>query len=500
MALLGGFLCLPLHAEENSNISLDVSETLFSVVTAINACGYDDGLDVSDPVRAQVRSEVARTIANSEEAASSLSELCEYYKAHQPQDPSRQLSQYISLALYLEGPPKFATKAKEAELAPDASRLLGFVPLLQSFYDKAQLDQVWLKQKEHYEELIGRFHEPLNKMMFDTGIYLRLSSSGYLGRQFTVYLEPMGAPGQINGRVYGPDYYIVISPSGPALKMEQIRHTYLHYLLDPLAMKRPEAMQKLEPLLDQVRLAPIDQSFRDDISLLVTECLIRAIEARTMVGGVAAEVRREEAVDKAVAQGYILTRYFYDALIKFEKQPVGFRDAFPNLVNTIDVKAEAKRAANIQFADAASPEVLYLAPARPRSELLVDAEKRLTAGDARAAQKLAEQALEEHQEDPGRAYFILAQVASMSSDMRGAREYFEHALGASKESKVLAWSHIYLGRIFDLEEERDAAVEQYRAALQAGGALPEAKAAAERGLKKPYEPPVAPRPQPEDDK
>jgi tetratricopeptide (TPR) repeat protein len=257
-------------------------------------------------------------------------------------------------------------------------------------------------------------------------------------------------------------------------------------------------MKRLEPLLDDVRLAPIDQSFRDDISLLVTECLIRAVEARTLPGGQSAEPRREETVDKAVQQGYILTRYFYDSLIRFEKEPVGFRDAFTNLVNNIDVKAEGRRASNIQFTDAAAPEVLYLPQARPRSRLLPDAEKRLAAGDAPGAQKLAQQALEEHEEDPGRAYFILAQVASMGSDMSGARDYFQHALGSTKEPQVLAWSHIYLGRIFDLQEERDAAVQQYRAALQAGSTLPEAKAAAERGLAKPYEPPVAPQPQPED--
>ena len=61
---------------------------------------------------------------------------------------------------------------------------------------------------------------------------------------------------------------------------------------------------------------------------------------------------------------------------------------------------------------------------------------------------------------------------------------------------MIAWSHIYLGRIFDLNENRDAAVTEYRAALNvAGTALPEAKVAAERGLDKPYEPPVSRRPE-----
>jgi len=72
--------------------------------------------------------------------------------------------------------------------------------------------------------------------------------------------------------------------------------------------------------------------------------------------------------------------------------------------------------------------------------------------------------------------------------MAGARNYFQKTLEVAREPRLLAWSHIYLGRILDLQEERDAAVGHYRAALSADQA-PEVKAAAERGLKQPYEPP-----------
>ena len=53
----------------------------------------------------------------------------------------------------------------------------------------------------------------------------------------------MGAPDQVNARNYGSDYYVVISPAGSELKMDQIRHTYLHYLLDPLALKYPDGYE-----------------------------------------------------------------------------------------------------------------------------------------------------------------------------------------------------------------------------------------------------------------
>lgn len=474
---------------------LDNSETLFTVLTAVNACGYDQELSISDPVRSQVRSEVARAISSSADTAAVTEQMCKYYQEHQAADPSHELAQYVSLALYLDGPPNFAPKAKEAEMPPDVVRILGWGPMLSAFYEKAKLHEIWLRHHPQYQELIERYHEPLAKMMFNTDIYLKLPSAGYLGRQFVVYLDPMGAPGETNARIYGTDYYVVISPNGPSLKMDQIRHTYLHFVLDPLAMKRPETMKRLTPLLQSVQTAPMEKSFREDISLLVTESLIRAVEARTLGSGKNAEERQQEVVGQAMAQGFILTHYFYDALLKFEKEPVGFRDAFGDMLNAIDVRGEQKRAANIEFASQASAEVLFL-PRRGPDQLLVTAEKRLSAGDPASAQQLAQQALDEQREDPGRALFILAQVATMKRDMEGARDYFQRALGVAKEPKVVAWSHIYLGRIFDLQEDREAAVGHYRAALDASGTLPEAKAAAEKGLKQAYEPPVAPQPQP----
>jgi tetratricopeptide (TPR) repeat protein len=236
----------------------------------------------------------------------------------------------------------------------------------------------------------------------------------------------------------------------------------------------------------------MEENFKNDASLLITECLIRAIEARTSGSSKTLEEGRQKTVQDSVEQGFILTRYFYDALIPFEKDPAGLRSAYEDILQGIDVRKEIKRAGEVQFASNALPELLRLAqPAEGR--LLQNAEKRLSAGDPEAAQKLAQQALDEGSEDSGRALFILAQVATMNRDMEGARNYFLRALEVAHEPKVVAWSHIYLGRIFDLQENRDAALDHYRAALTAGGTLPEVKAAAERGMQEPYEPPARPQ-------
>jgi len=91
-------------------------------------------------------------------------------------------------------------------------------------------------------------------------------------------------------------------------------------------------------------------------------------------------------------------------------------------------------------------------------------------------------------EDPSRAYFVLARAATMSGNMQGAQENFQKALESAKDPRIQAWCHIYLGRIFDLQEERDAAVSQYKAALNTSDISADTRKAAERGLKEPYEP------------
>jgi len=473
-------------------ISLDTSETLFTVLSAINYCGYDDELSVSDGLRNTIRNEVAQAVQAAPDMVEAGKVMCDYYNSHQQADPSRTLAQYISLALYLGPPPDLVPKVKDSELPPDASAISGFIPMVQNFYNKVGLHSIWLRHAREYSDLTTGYHEPLSKMMFATEVYLKLPSAGYLGRGFTIYIDPMGAPSQVNARNYGSDYYIVASTTAAApLKMEQLRHTYLHYLLDPLALKYPAELKRLEPITVAVKPSPLDSSFKNDISLLVTECFIRAVEARTTGNKKTPETEREQAVQQSVQQGYSLTSYFYTVLTNFEKDPAGLRTVFESWLEKVDVNAEVKRAGQVKFAAQADSDVLRLS--RPvQSKLLTTAEQRLNAGDKDSAQKLAQQAIDQKVEDQGRALFILAEVATLSSDMDGARNYFLKALSATQEPKVVAWSHIYLGRIFDLQDEREAAVDHYKAALTASASLPDAKAAAEKGIQHAYEPPHRP--------
>jgi tetratricopeptide (TPR) repeat protein len=100
---------------------------------------------------------------------------------------------------------------------------------------------------------------------------------------------------------------------------------------------------------------------------------------------------------------------------------------------------------------------------------------------------MAQQIASDKGSDSSRAYLVLGQIATLNRDKDDAIKNFETTLRTAKDSRVIAWAHIYLGRIYDVDQERDMAVKHYQAALRSGDDSPQVKAAAERGLKSPYE-------------
>ena len=470
--------------QPTSKATLDASETVFSTLAAIGHCGYAG--NAGDELRRQVLQEVAKSVAASEEAKTDSRELCQFYIDHRQPDSARELAQYVSLAVNMGAPPQFELKVKEADLPPDAKYVLGFQPLLIKFARSAGLHQIWQQHQYQYDELIQRYHEPVTNLLLGTDVYLRLPMSGYLGRSFVIYLEPMAGSGLVNARNYGVDYYMVVAAQNNALALDSIRHTYLHFVIDPMLAKRATVLKRLAPLLPVIATAPLDESYKHDTGLLVAESLIRAVEARLTGKGPKDEPAREKMVEQDMAEGFVLTRYFYGQLTKFEKDTNGFQDALVDFLYEMDVDQLKKRAEQQVFTNRATPEVVASAPPGP----LQLAEQRYAAGDYEAARDLAQEALTANSGDPGQALFLLGQVSSLMKDMKGAEEYFGRVVQTSKDPHVVAWSHIYLGRIADIKQERQSAVAHYNAALLAGDPQPQTKAAAERGLKQAYAPPV----------
>ncbi|HEY8997461.1 MAG TPA: hypothetical protein VIM60_06160, partial [Edaphobacter sp.] len=170
-----------------SAVTLETSESLFDLATALNACGYDADLDASAPVRRQVRDEVNAALASaSAEARDHRDALCKYIREHQQMDPGQNIAQYISLSLYVEPPPRLTPSVGETELPPDSTQVVNILPLLRTFAEDVNLHGIWVTHRAEYEALVNDVHQPLTKAVLDTNIYLKLPVSSYDGRRFMV--------------------------------------------------------------------------------------------------------------------------------------------------------------------------------------------------------------------------------------------------------------------------------------------------------------------------
>ncbi len=495
-------------------VSLETSEAMFDIGVALNACGYDQGLDESEPVRKKVRDEVNQATQTSAEARDDRDKLCLFIDQHRLGDPAHNLAQYVSLALYLTPPPEMTPSVEEQDMPPDAIGVEPMLPLLRRFADAINLHAIWVENRPAYEAATSRLHNPLTQMIVSTNYYIKTPASTYSGRRFLVVLEPMLSPEETNARVYGPDYVVVASPKNGQISMDLVRHAYLHYQIEPLLYARENSVdERMMPILKAVQDAPLDYEFKNDIVALVIECMIKAIETRTMDTGIAEvkvpanlphseaeqyehtrsiaqqkmEAIRQQAVNKAMTQGYVLTQYFYSQLRNFEKSPESLNEAIGPMVYGMDVGVETHRAREITFDAHGEGDLMSHSPQRPpQPKELNVAEMKLMKGDVAGAAELARKAIDNHTGDPGQADFILARVDLMSGKIDDAQSAFHNTLTSSKDPRMLAWSHIYLGRILDVEEQRDEAVAEYKAALTVRDGQPDTKQAAEAGLKQPF--------------
>jgi tetratricopeptide (TPR) repeat protein len=180
----------------------------------------------------------------------------------------------------------------------------------------------------------------------------------------------------------------------------------------------------------------------------------------------------------------VLTQYYYDQLGAFEGHSASLKESIGEMVYGMDVDTEVGRAKHIQFAETGSSDVVSHAPRQLHGLDL--AEMKLIKGDTAGAQQLAQQALAQKSGDPAYADYILGQTALLSGNMDEAQTRFGDAVRLSKDPRTLAWAHIYLGRIHDVEEDRDEAVAEYKAALTVRDGQADTKQAAEKGLKQPF--------------
>jgi len=495
----------------SSAITLETSEPLFDIAVALNACGYDNDLQNSSPVRATIRQEVQDELTASGPARESRDAICDFIHQHELTDHALALAQYVSLALYTMPPPSLTPSVGLTELPPDSTQVVTILPLLRTFNEQLHLHALWVHHLPDYQALTDKIHDPVSKMVFSTNVYLKLPVSSYDGRRFLVLVEPMLAPAATNARIYADDYIAVGSPNtAGTIHMDTVRHIYLQYMVEPLIYARAAAMDRLLPLLKPIREAPIDFIYRSDITAYITECLIRGIEARTLEFDFPKPIRpsnpertiqikydadlglyerkaeaiRRERVLRSQREGWALTGYFYDELIKSEHGSASLKENIGQMVYGMDVDRERKHEEQIVFLPPSATGTIRRAPA-PITGIQL-AELNLMKGSLDEAEEIANQVLEDPHGDHAEAHYVLGQVNLLENVPEDAISEFIDAVKTSHNPRTVAWSHVYLGRLYDVHNERPKAMNEYRMALNVPGATPDTKTAAEKGLKTPF--------------
>ena len=496
--LLPAFLAMPASAggetsaHATMSVTVDTSEAMFTTMCALLASGFEADVSAQNwhALRAQLRERMQQQQGPAVEA------LRDFYKKHQLVDAGAMLSEYIWFGLVSGPAPKFQPILRRDELPPEVIALDGFSEILSAYYQEQKIGQLWRQLEPNYNREIDHLHDGAARIVFVTTNYLREMPDSASGRTFQIIVEPL--VGRItNVRNLGDHYAIILSGLGE-VPVDVVRHAYLHFLLDPLPLQYWQVVAAKRPLFEIAARAPrLATDLKDDFASFFTECTVRAVELK--LGSVPAS-QREAFMNRQDADGYVLVRPIYLALEDFGKSEQPMKRYFPELVRAIDTSREAKRLQAVNFVPAdsgaktdESSESVAHRP-RPPSTVpndaeaiaaLTDGERRIAEKNPRAAEASFQKVLAKYP-DQTRAWYGLGLVALLDHDGPRATEVFtrltagEHA--ATRDPMVLAWAHVYLGRIYGDQGQVEQARSEYRAALSVSGGPEQARQAAQTEL------------------
>jgi hypothetical protein len=478
-------------------ISVQASEQLFDTLCALDAAGFkaDESTLGDMPARLALRVDLLRLQGPATNAIRS------YYSGHPLADQDELLSRYITYGLVIGPPPDFSFQLDEDQLPPEVLSMQDFQPLLAAFYDEAHLGARWKTVEPEYQPLENNYRSIVRGVVVKTNSYLRETIGAQNGRSFTVYVEPLSG-NATNFRNFGDEYAVVVG-ARPSDSATLIQHAYLHFMLDPLVLKDRNDLQSKSELLNIAARAPqLPEEFKTDFVSYVDECVVKAVELRLRELPVA---EQENVLRQDDQTGFIMVRPIVDGLEKFEKDNPSMTYYLPDLIAGVDVASEERRLREVRFtmaetATAPATEKPAETTASDKEALLAMGDREIALRDGKSATDTFKKVLATSPND-SHALYGLAVASVLSGHAEESKALFEQvvanaaAAGSNSQSagaadpSSLAWSHIYLGRIDDLEGSRPLAVREYKAALAVDGAPESARAAAQQGVDQAYAPP-----------
>ncbi|HUC42110.1 MAG TPA: tetratricopeptide repeat protein [Candidatus Micrarchaeaceae archaeon] len=473
-----------------TGISVEYSQQLFATMCALDAAGFEaDESTLSEmPARLALRDRMLKLQGPATDS------LRKFYLDHEMASPSQTLSRYITFALIAGPPPDFRFQVEQEALPPDVLAIQDFQDILANFYQEAHLGLRWNEVQPEYDRAVIRDDVPVRDIVTVVNGYLREILRPSTGRTFTVYVEPL-VGNLANFRNFGDHYSIVIG-AGQQFPLDDVRHAYLHFVLDPLPLRYRNQIEAKNALLNIAAKAPrLPLEYQTDFLSFTDECFIKAVEIR--IRHLPAD-QQEKIIADDEASGFILVRPFVDQLLKFEKAEPAMTYYFPDIWTAIDVAAQQKRLDGFKFAPAPTDSDRVAAASLTESRIspldaeIAEGNRDIAMRDPAAAAEKFQDVLTKKPGEP-RAVYGLAVASVLMRQVDQAKALFEQVLAqadsAAKEGNsgamdpsIVSWSHIYLGRIYGLEEDQDTALQEFQAAIAVRGAPEAARVAAQKAI------------------
>lgn len=471
----------PLRPVDNIvNVNFVPDVRVFTVMAAINVAGFNvEGAGRQmHPLRIRLRSQLE---ALPQDLKTRLKRFYESRKVEL--DDRSQQTKYLSFALAIGPPPQFPPVIKASALPRPVADLLGFEAVLSEFYTKAQIPAIWPEYRQEYLREIESYKPVLRQTIVEALEYMRTPARIMLDRQIIVIPDLLGPYGVTNARIIGGSYYLILGPGQPEDNRPQLRHEYLHFVIDPLAEKYVAQILKHSPaLLKIVQQQPsLEAQFRGDLLLVFSESLINAVNLRIEQAGAplgspgpkpVPPERVEAQLVKDYDRGLILEPAMYEFLKRFEAQPTSLPEWFENLISAIDPKVE-EHERPAQIAAMRQRQTAATAPSAPAPPAYVEKLHRANAllqqGQWDAARSLLREVLDVDA-DNGSAWFGLAQIAAHDSELEAALENYRKVTSSERAAGwIRAWSHVRAAGILEfLERSGEARVELEKALAVAG--------------------------------
>jgi hypothetical protein len=488
----------PQTPQQRQGASFEVSEygvdfqadpRLIVMMAALDVAGFDPVAAGRAPSTFRVK--LRKDLANLDpDLRTRLKTFYERNKLPSPATPADQAARYVSLALALGQPPTFDAPERSDDLPAGLLEVLDFAPLVQEFYRRSGIDEHMVEYVRAYQAEGDRLRAPTTEMVRSLLTYLhtrplttstdrvevknpnkkskqKMYSFRQKERRFLILPDLLAAPGAINFRIIGDDYYAVV-PEGTNPGSSELRRAYLQYVIDALVLRFnkdiADRREQVKQLLNERQKAGTEVS--PDVFLSVSRSLVTAADARydearklEILGrdararlaaaktdaeraaiGKSAQTEMKAIQDETVARlaeeyekGAVLSFHFADQLKGIESAGFDLANFLPDMIASFDPVREAKRpseyAETVQRATAARE--ARTAARRSQTELnnssegsnvkeaalvrdLSAVEDTLRNKDYTEAETRLREMLKDYPREP-RIFFALAQTASLAA-------------------------------------------------------------------------------------